>query len=278
MTISNLLQEGTKQLAKTSESPRLDAEVLLCHALQKTRSYLYAHNDERVDDLTAKYFQELLDNRTLGTPIAYLTGSKEFWSLPLKVTKDTLIPRADTEKLVEITLLLLKDEPSAKILELGTGSGAIAIALAKERPDWQIVACDINPNALSVAKSNALTHAIKNIQFFHSDWFTNLPKQRYHAILSNPPYIAEEDPHLLQGDVRFEPRNALVSGQNGLMAIEYLVKESVHALLPGGLLLLEHGYQQKSAIRAILHERGYANIECWQDWQGQDRVSKGVWP
>lgn len=278
MNIANLLKNGTNQLSFSSASPRLDAEVLLSYALNKPRSYLYAHGEEMVHKDIAEIYQKLLDERTFGTPIAYLTGTKEFWSLPLKITKDTLIPRADTEKLVEVALLLLKDEPQAKILELGTGSGAIAIALAKEKPDWQIVACDNNPNALSVAKNNALTHAVKNIQFFLSDWFTNLPKQRYHAILSNPPYIAEGDPHLQQGDVRFEPKNALVSGQNGLMAIEYLVKESIHALLPGGLLLFEHGYQQKNAIEAILHEKGYANIECWQDWQGNDRVSKGMWP
>jgi release factor glutamine methyltransferase len=277
VNIKHTLQIATEQLKVTSESARLDAEVLLSHVLQKPTSYLYAYPELELEKEASVQFQTLLLQRKKGMPIAYLTGKREFWSIPLKVTQDTLIPRADTEKLVEVTLEVLKDTPKARILELGTGTGAVAIALAKEKPAWEIHALDNQEKVLEVARENALLSQAKFVKFFLSDWFTHCPKLCYHAIISNPPYIAEQDPHLFEGDVRFEPKQALVSGKNGLKDIHFIIANGYHYLLPGGQLILEHGYDQKEAIASILYETGYTDIHCWQDWQGQDRISRGVW-
>ena len=179
--------------------------------------------------------------------------------------------------MVELTLELLKHQAHAQILDLGTGTGAIALALAKERPDWEISACDKSLPALKIAEENALLSGLKHVKFFYSDWFTKVPKKQYHAIVSNPPYVAETDLHLLQGDVRFEPKAALISGKDGLLDLTYLIQTGCNYLLPGGLLLLEHGYDQKSALESILYNAGYKDIQCWQDWQGNDRVTKAIW-
>lgn len=277
MSIRDILQKAVQALEQGSESPRLDAEVLLAHVLGKSRSYLYAWPEQDLTDEEYAVYQKLVQQRIIGKPVAFLTGKQEFWSMPLKVTPDTLIPRPETEKLVEIALELLKDRPRANILDLGTGSGAIALALARERPDWDISASDKSLAALQIAKENALLSEVKHVKFFHSDWFTKLPEKQYDAILSNPPYVAENDPHLQQGDVRFEPRTALVGGKDGLRDLRYLIITSRDYLLPGGLLLLEHGYDQKSALASILYDAGYKAVQCWQDWQGNDRVTTAVW-
>ncbi|KTD15149.1 methyltransferase HemK [Legionella gratiana] len=261
--------------AVLTQNPEREAEILLGHVLDKTRAYLFAHPEKLLTSEQLATFQHLMAQRAQGTPIAYLTGQREFWSLNLKVNEQTLIPRHETELLVELALELIPNQPDTHILELGTGSGAIALALAKERPNWKITACDINQEALNVAKENAQNHKIKNISFFESDWFNGIPQRQYHSIVANPPYISENDPHLQQGDLRFEPRNALVSSQEGLADLQCIIERGYEYLLPQGLLLLEHGFDQKFKVQAILNKLGYNGIRCWQDIQGHGRVSGG---
>lgn len=257
------------------KNPELETEILLCHVLNKNRAYLFAHPEELISQEQFANYQNLLTERARGVPVAYLTGEREFWSLNLKVNRHTLIPRHETELLVEQALKNIPDHPDTCILELGTGSGAIALAIAKERPHWQIIASDISQEALAIAKENAERHQLPNVRFYHSDWFSKIPQRQYHAIVSNPPYIAEDDPHLQEGDLRFEPRNALSSSQEGLADLQLIIKQGYDYLLPEGLLLLEHGYNQSIDIRAILIESGYKSTECWKDIQGHDRVSGG---
>lgn len=261
--------------AALGQNPEIEAEILLCYVLNKNRAYLFAHAEELLSKEHFEHFQNLIAERAQGVPIAYITGERDFWSLHLKVNRHTLIPRHETELLVELALEKIPNEPNTFILELGTGSGAIALAIAKERPLWQITACDVSEEALLVAKENAQCHQIKNVSFYHSDWFSNIPQRKYHAIVSNPPYIAEQDPHLNQGDLCFEPRNALVSKQDGLADLQIISKQGYDYLLPNGILLLEHGYDQKINVRAILNKLGYRNVQCWKDLQGHDRVSGG---
>lgn len=274
--IRTVLLQATAQLAAESDSARLDAEILLAHVLMKSRTYLYTHPDEQLSKAQWQTFQQFLSKRVQGVPIAYLTGTREFWSLPLKVCEDTLIPRPETELLVELTLTLLKDTFQAQILDLGTGSGAIALACASERPDWQVLACDCSPGALQTAEENAARLNITNVEFYCSNWFEKIAETRkFNAIITNPPYIAVDDPHLIRGDVRFEPSLALVAGDNGLAAIKHIIQHSLARLHPGGLLLIEHGFDQKSAVESMLNYYGYSDLQCWQDWQGNDRVSGG---
>ncbi|WP_028388082.1 peptide chain release factor N(5)-glutamine methyltransferase [Legionella fairfieldensis] len=270
------LIQATHYLEIYSETARLDAEILLAHVTRTTRTYLYAHPEIILTKTQWQTFQQLTEQRAQGKPVAYLTGHREFWSLPLKVCGATLIPRPETELLVELTLLLLADKPDARILDLGTGSGAIALALASERPGWEITACDYSADALQIAKENAASLNFANVCFYQSNWFEAIDdKKRFDAIVSNPPYISANDPHLTQGDLRFEPQLALVSGEDGLSALKHLIQHSLARLQAGGLLLLEHGFDQKLAVESMLHNYGYQQVQCWQDWQGQDRVSGG---
>jgi release factor glutamine methyltransferase len=273
--IKQALQQALTLLATASPSAQIDAEVLLAHTLQTSRTFLYTHPEKKLDEAQTNTYQELLTKRCEGQPIAYLTGHREFWSLPLHVSKDTLIPRPETELLVELTLTLLKNTSPACILDLGTGSGAVALAIASERADWQVLACDISQAAVEVARKNAAHLNVSNIQILCSDWFASIPKQQFNVIVSNPPYIASQDPHLSEGDVRFEPQHALTSGIDGLDSLTYLIKQSFDRLRPGGLLLLEHGYLQKEAVITLLKQNGYEQVHCWQDWQGNDRISGG---
>jgi release factor glutamine methyltransferase len=272
--IRSALIWAVDHLAVAPTGARLEAELLLGHLLAKNRAFLFAYPERPLTPTQIERYQELIQQRAQGMPIAYLTGSREFWSLPLKVNQHTLIPRHETERLVELALELLPNEP-LELLDLGTGSGAIALALASERPLWQLSACDKSLDALNIAEENARSLEYHNITFYHSDWFTSLPPKTYHAIVSNPPYIASEDPHLTQGDVRFEPISALVSGQDGLTDLQYIMTQSLNYLVPNGLLLMEHGYDQKNDIRALLNKLEYHEVECWQDLSGHDRVSGG---
>ncbi len=278
INIRMALEQALQKLDQFSPDSRLEAELLLEHLLNKNRAYLFAHPEELLSPAQLNQYQQLITRRAQGTPIAYLTGVREFWSLCLKVNEHTLIPRHETERLVELALELLPNKPDIRVLDLGTGSGAIGLALAKERPNWNITACDYSIEALELAKKNAQDLGITNVSFYHSNWFNSLPDIHYHAIVSNPPYIAEHDPHLKQGDLRFEPLNALASGQDGLADLQCIINESYRFLLPDGLLLLEHGYDQKIGVRAILDRVGYRDIQCWQDIQGHDRVSGGYRP
>lgn len=272
------LEKATQMLKNSQTEARLEAEILLCYFLNKNRSYLYAYSDALLSNQQLEDYFQLVEQRVQGIPIAYIIQSREFWSLTLKVTPDTLIPRHETERLVELALELVPNGPNVSVLDLGTGSGAIALAIAKERPLWHIDACDDSQHALNVAKENAHNNGISNIHFYHSNWFNNLPVKQYHLIVSNPPYINEHDPHLAQGDVQFEPRNALISGDGGLADLRHIIQQGYSYLSPNGLLLLEHGYDQKFQVSAILNEFGYQEIKCWKDILGHDRVSGGRHP
>ncbi|MCX7117172.1 MAG: peptide chain release factor N(5)-glutamine methyltransferase [Legionellales bacterium] len=273
--IKQTLKHGHQTLKSKSPTARLDAEVLLAHALSTSRTFLYTYPEKEVSLHQLETFQGLLDKRSEGVPIAYLTGVREFWSLPIKVSKDTLIPRPETELLVDLTLTLLANIQNATLLDLGTGSGAIALALASARSDWQLYATDISQAALQVASDNARILKLSNVKWLCSDWFSSVPNRPVHAILSNPPYIKSNDPHLTQGDVRFEPIDALISGEDGLDALTGIIQKSDEKLLPGGLLLLEHGYHQGLAVTTMLIKQGYERVTTWQDAQGHDRVSGG---
>lgn len=273
--IKQALSQAVTLLTSTSPSAQIDAEVLLAHTLNTSRTFLYTHPEKILTDTQNDTYQALIAKRSAGSPIAYLTQYREFWSLPLRVSDATLIPRPETELLVELTLKFLKQNPAASILDLGTGSGAIALALASERPDWQILACDKSAAAMEMAQENATHLGLSNVTITRSDWFTDIPAQQFDAIVSNPPYIAADDPHLKEGDVRFEPLSALVSGKDGLESLTHIIKYSYEHLKPGGLLLMEHGFQQKEAVIQLLNQYGYEHVQYWQDWQGHERVSGG---
>lgn len=270
-TIKQALEKAALRL-KPHEEARLDAEVLLCHALQASRAFLYAHSEDKLSPALDDAFGALIEARQAGQPIAYLTGVKEFWSLPLSVNPSTLIPRPETELLVETTLQLAPKE-TIDLLELGTGSGAISIALAHSRPHWRFTATDISDLALQTAQANAKELALTQIEFLNSDWFEDLPLKHVDMIVSNPPYIEENDPHLNQGDLRFEPQNALASGPDGLNALRSIICGATHFLKPQGFLLLEHGYQQAEAVKTLLEAQQFQKITCHLDLQGHPRVT-----
>jgi len=272
--IQFLLDEGALSLAKRSGSAKLDAELLLSAALDKPRSYLYAWPQQRPSTEQVKTFYDFMQRRRAGEPIAYILGKQGFYSLELAVNPHSLIPRADTETLVEAALQRLPDSP-LKLLDLGTGSGAIALALAKERPNWQLLGVDKQFAAVMLAEHNRQSLGLANVQFVQSDWFAALSGQRFAAILSNPPYIAENDCHLEQGDVRFEPRTALVAGKDGLNDLRHIIRLAPNYLEANGLLLLEHGWQQAEAVRELLAAAGFVDIESLRDLGGNWRVSLG---
>jgi release factor glutamine methyltransferase len=257
------------------DSARLDVELLLCHCLAKPRSYLRAWPEQQLTADQAHQFNQLLERRIKGEPMAYILGEREFWSLPLKVSPATLIPRPETELLVE-TALELGLAHSCRVLDLGTGTGAIALALASERPLWQIVATDASPEALELAHYNSQQLGLK-LELMESNWFSTLSGQ-FTLILSNPPYIDATDRHLQQGDVRFEPRSALVAEDNGLKDLFLIIDQAPDFLVQGGWLLLEHGWQQGEAVVAALTARGFSDVHCRKDLSQQPRISLGRWP
>lgn len=257
-----------------SHSPRLDLEVLLCHVLGKTRAWLYTWPEHELDDEQQLVLDQLVRRRIAGEPVAHLTGSREFWSLPLKVNRSTLIPRPDTEVLVE-TVLELCPQQELRALDLGTGTGAIALALATERPRWQIVAVDKMPAAVALAQDNRRHLDLRNVQVLRSDWFAQVPAQQFDLIVSNPPYIDAQDPHLREGDVRFEPRSALVADEQGLADIRRIAADARPFLAAGGLLVVEHGWQQAKAVRRIFTEVGFSDVETRLDYAGNERLTLG---
>lgn len=259
-----------------SSSPRLDAELLLAHALGKPRSFLRTWPEHQPTEAQHAHFMALLTRRRAGEPVAYLLGEQGFWSLHLEVAAHTLIPRPDTELLVETALALCPATPSA-ILDLGTGSGAIALALASERPAWQLLGVDRIPEAVALAVRNKTRLALPNVQFQQSHWFSAIGAARFQMIVSNPPYIAADDPHLQQGDVRFEPLSALVAGADGLDDVRHIVRHAPLHLTAGGWLLLEHGYNQADAVQALLHAAGFVAVESRRDLGGNWRVTLGQW-
>lgn len=259
---------------------RHEAELLLLHVLDRPRSWLFAHATDPLAAADQAAFEALLARRVAGEPVAYLTGRRGFWTLDLEVDPATLIPRPETELLVELALERLPSDQALQLADLGTGSGAIALALASERPQARVLATDASPGALAVAARNAARHELGNVRFAEGghDWYAPLQGLRFDLIASNPPYIASDDPHLEQGDLRFEPATALASGVDGLDDIRRIVDGGQAHLLPGGWLLIEHGWDQGAAIRALFESAGFAEVQTVQDLEQRDRITLGRRP
>ena len=262
-------------LRQAAAIDRVDAEWLLAHSLQTPRSWLFAHSGDAVPAEAAVRFAALLARRQAGEPVAYLTGSQGFWTLDLAVSPATLVPRPETELLVERALARIPVNSASHVADLGTGSGAIALAIAKERPHTVVIATDASAAALEVARGNAARNGITNVEFREGDWLAPLAGETFDLIASNPPYIAEGDPHLDRGDLRFEPPTALSSGKDGLDAIRSIVRDAPARLAPGGWLLLEHGWDQGALVRALLEAAGFIDVETAHDLEGRDRISLG---
>lgn len=276
-SIKSVLTEAAVTLTSVSDSALLDAEILLCLVLKQPRSHLRAWPDKSLQSEQLTAFRLLLKQRQQGTPIAYITGNREFWSRDFQVTPDVLIPRPDTELLIELSLQLLPADEPARIIDLGTGSGIIAITLAAERPHAQICATDFSLAALGIARLNADKHQINTIQFYQSDWFADIPAAKFNLIVSNPPYIAEDDGHLQQGDVRFEPQTALCAAEQGLADIRSIAEAARNYLEPCGHLLIEHGYNQQQQVQALFKDLHYDKVQTYKDLSGQPRVTYGQW-
>jgi len=274
-TIKNLLAHATNTLTSHSDSPLLDAEVLLGFVLGKPRTYLRAWCENTVTSQQFIAFEALIKQRQQGTPIAYLTGTREFWSRDFIVTPDVLIPRPDTELLIELSLKLIPKNEAVKLIDLGTGSGIIAVTLAAERPNAHVIAVDASVAALKVAQHNAQHHQLTNIDFYQSDWFVSVPKSLFDLVISNPPYIDPDDEHLQQGDVRFEPQSALIADNQGLSDIQIIADKARSYLIPQGHLLIEHGYNQAPQVQAIFNALAYDKVQSYRDLSGQFRVTYG---
>jgi release factor glutamine methyltransferase len=265
--VATLLREASARVEPA------DAALLVAHALGRTRTWLYAHGDDAVDDATRQACERLLARREAGEPVAYLTGHRGFWRFDLQVTPDTLVPRPETELLVELALERLPEGKALRIADLGTGSGAIALALAHERPRACVVATDASDAALAVARGNASALGIDNIDFRRGDWLAPLAGEHFDLIASNPPYIASGDPHLDAGDLRYEPVSALASGCDGLDAIRTIVGGAPMHLVADGWLLLEHGLEQGCGVRELLHTAGFVEVATAHDLEDRDRVT-----
>jgi len=256
----------------------IDARLLLQNVLAVNHAWLIAHMSDVLTEAKSEAFEQLLSRRLAGEPIAYILGMREFYGLPLKTTPATLIPRPDTEALVEAALDKLPKDKTLKVLDLGTGTGAVALAIAQNRPNAQVTAVDFSAEALSVAKENALNLGLERVRLMQSDWFSSLQGEKFDLIVSNPPYIAENDEHLKQGDLRFEPLTALASGEDGLNDIRRIIQEAPNYLNPNGWLMLEHGYDQAEKVAALLKLRGFSQVSHAQDLSGTLRVTLGTMP
>jgi len=276
MDIPRALAQAITQLH--GDTRRLDAEVLLCHVLHQDRVYLHSHREHELTAAQQIRFDELLRRRAAGEPVAYLVGEKEFWSMRLEVTPETLIPRPETELLVSEALRQLPHDAAAPVADLGTGSGAIALAIASERPQLHVVATDASAAALEVARRNARRLGITNVEFRQGNWCEAIGDERYTMIISNPPYIPVDDPHLRQGDVRCEPRQALAAGDDGLAALRAISTGARAHLVPQGILLLEHGFDQDAAVKRLLTDLGYTRITLQRDLAGLPRITSACWP
>lgn len=278
-TIAQVLKQATQPLTNRTALPRLEAELLLAFVLDTPRSHLFAWPEQCLNPDQLKRFQLLLARRLRGEPAAYLTGSKEFWSLELKVTPATLIPRPETEQLVERALQRTPSDRPFSVADLGTGSGAIAAAIASERPLSAVIATDSSSPALIVARQNFRKHGLRNIRCILGSWCEALPRHRkFDLIVSNPPYVATGDPHLQADGLPWEPANALTAGKDGLDDIRRIVKTAHPHLNPEGWLLLEHGFDQGSAVRGLLQQAGYQRICTLRDLEGRERISEASTP
>jgi release factor glutamine methyltransferase len=272
LSVASALESARRSLPP-QDSAALDAQLLLAHALQRPRSWLLAHADATLDSAARAAFAALLARRVAGEPLAYITGRREFWSLVLAVNSAVLVPRPETELLVERALALLH-KARARVADLGTGSGAIALALASERPDWQLTAIDQSSAALAVAAANARELGLRNLRWLASDWFAALAGERFDLLVSNPPYIAESDPALLDLALQHEPRAALSSGPEGLDALRAIIAGAAAQLLPEGWVLLEHGATQAAAVATMLVAQGFTHVRCHADLAGLPRVTE----
>jgi release factor glutamine methyltransferase len=275
MDFQHWLRDATRRLS-AGESPKRDAEILLGFVTGRSRTFIMAFGETSLTASELEELEALLARREQGEPVAYLVGEREFWSLSLSVSPATLIPRPDTECLVEQALLRLPASPQ-KVLDLGTGTGAVALAIASERPDCQLTGVDLQPEAVKLAQHNAQKLAISNASFVQGSWFAPVAGQQFAVIVSNPPYIDAADPHLAEGDVRFEPASALVADNAGLADLQTLIEHAPQHLLPGGWLLLEHGWQQAQEVQQLFRQAGYHQVATVKDYGGNDRVSLGQW-
>ncbi len=278
LTIANCLQKFP-QLADLSDSPRLDIEILLTHILQKNRTYLFTWPEQELTAEQAKIFNEFFARRLTGEPVAHIIGQREFWSLPLMVNNSTLIPRPDTELLVEAALGLFAEDDnnqSRRLLDLGTGTGAIVLALAHEKKSWQCVGVDKELAAVELAEKNRVQLNLANVKIHQSDWFSALETEApFDIIVSNPPYIDPADEHLKEGDVRFEPLSALIADNNGLADLEFIIAHAPQYLTENGLLLVEHGYDQGSVVRDLFTANNFDQVNTFRDFGGNERVTLG---
>lgn len=273
-TVAEALRRSV-ELANVSDTPRLDTEVLLCHVLGKDRTFLFTWPEYSLSAEQMQQFEKALGRRKAGEPVAHITGMREFWSLALHVDSTTLIPRPETELLVQIALELPLPE-KACVLDLGTGSGAIALALASERPQWSVTAVDKVVAAVALAQKNCKRLLLNNVVIKRSDWFSEFDtSESFDLIVSNPPYVESQDLHLQRGDVRFEPRSALVAGKNGMAEIEIIAAAAPKFLNERGWLMVEHGFNQGDAVRTELKKNEFAEVVTRQDLAGVDRVTLG---
>ena len=280
MNIHAVLHEATIALkaSNNSDEEKLEAQLLLEHVLTVNHAWLITHADDEINSETHQQFEALIQRRISGEPIAHILGEREFYGLAFKVTPDTLIPRPDTETLVEAALAKISPSETTRILDLGTGSGAIALAIAKHRPNANVIAVDASQAALSVSQENAKALNIHNVQFLLSDWFSTLTNQHFDVIVSNPPYIEQDDDHLKQGDLRFEPISALASGEDGLDDIRQIILDASAHLKPKGWLMFEHGYNQAKTVSKLLVSAHFISIETLKDLGSNDRVTFGQKP
>lgn len=274
-SISKIIEKSVQSLTPLYDTARLDSEVLVAHALNYSRTQLYTWSDKLLTDDEFHHINKLVNRRANGEPVAYIIGHQEFWSLDFKVTPDTLIPRPETEHLVEISLKNLPADKCYRIADLGTGSGAIAISIAKECAHCQLVAVDESEAALKVAIENAKSQGVSNIVFKQSNWFNSLDGELFDLIVSNPPYIEEQDKHLLEGDVASEPISALASGSDGLDDIRQIIRQAKNYLKSNAVLILEHGWDQAVKVRGIFEAEKYASISSYKDFSGIERVTVG---
>jgi release factor glutamine methyltransferase len=281
-TVAGLLEDATRRIGQAlgleRREARLEARVLAAFAWDVAPAWLVAHDTEAVGDDARACFQALVVRRLHGEPVAHLVGTREFYGRPFRVSADVLIPRPDTEILVEAALQHLPADAPCSVLDLGAGSGAIAVTLALERPHARVVAVERSPAALDTARANAQLLGARNVACVAGDWYATTGRQRFDLVVSNPPYIPTGDPHLDRGDLRFEPRQALAAGDDGLQDLRRIISGAPQRLVPGGWLLVEHGYDQGDAVRDLLHAAGFVQVITRQDLAGHDRVSGGEWP
>jgi release factor glutamine methyltransferase len=265
----------SEELLSVSDSAELDIQILLAYCVAQSRTFLMTWPERELTATQLSAFDDLVERRKEGEPIAYLIEQQGFWSLDLRVLPTTLIPRPETELLVEQALAFLSAKPQSEVLDLGTGTGAIALAMAKELPEAKVLGVDINHASIALAKDNAARNNIGNVSFKQSSWYTELAGL-FDLIISNPPYIRTDDPHLSQGDVRFEPVRALVAGTDGLADLRIIIREAPVYLQAGGALMVEHGYDQKHAVSQLFKQSQFVDVSCYQDLAGQDRITVGI--